>query len=497
MLCRALKEGFNVEFEKLIQFKDKQIDLIEEKNAIIIEKQKELNVKPNIFLPPVHILENPSETLKVKESDFTVEKYLTKDEREAVEEKRRKEDERIRLMNADDSKKKALNQMMYGTIENKKNNYSKLADNLQREEWMDKLSLQEMTEEQRQKLKEFEEKDKKLQEEKEKLRKIIEGELKKLQGEVNEISKVFDQKVRDLFLLRLDNDYEIYQTEFMIARLIRSIMSDMKRKVELEDLRKENSKWDEEVSKSKEEISEFGHHIEFLQAKIKRCQDDSKTVDIHFKTILDKEPSGHDHKKLKELLKNGPEKKQQQKAPLSADIEETLNGLNALDPFTPQEKEKIIANLPLPQPKEIEEKDVVGVPQHIVEHLINGRKKKLNYEKQIPQLQKHIKEVEIHKKWLEIKYQKALEKQSKIREELQKKEDENVKQRFNTELLLKMKQAVVEVPQQPVVTDYADSINIFREVVENKNRKIREIGKEKVDILKDIAKFKIDLAKVK
>jgi len=58
--------------------------------------------------------------LKIKDSDFTVEKYLTREERDILEEKRKKEEERIRLLNADDSKKKALNQMMYGTIENKK-----------------------------------------------------------------------------------------------------------------------------------------------------------------------------------------------------------------------------------------------------------------------------------------------------------------------------------------------------------------------------------------
>jgi len=78
-----------------------------------------------------------------------------------------------------------------------------------------------------------------------------------------------------------------------------------------------------------------------------------------------------------------------------------------------------------------------------------------------------------------------------------KKEEENIKSRFNTELLLKMKQAVVEVPQQPVVTDYADAIMIYRDVIENKNRKITEIGNQKVEILEEISKFKISLARIK
>jgi len=46
--------------------------------------------------------------LEVKESEITVEKYLNKEQRAAVEEARRKEEERIRLLNADDSKRRAL-----------------------------------------------------------------------------------------------------------------------------------------------------------------------------------------------------------------------------------------------------------------------------------------------------------------------------------------------------------------------------------------------------
>ena len=134
MLCRAFTEGFNTELEKLEAFKEKQIDLIEEKNTLIIEKQKELNVATNVFKHQVHHLEDPIEMLKVKDSDFTVEKYLSKEEREILEEKRKKEEERLRLLNADDSKKKALIQMMNGTIENKKNNYSLLSEKLAREE---------------------------------------------------------------------------------------------------------------------------------------------------------------------------------------------------------------------------------------------------------------------------------------------------------------------------------------------------------------------------
>jgi hypothetical protein len=66
------------------------------------------------------------------------------------------------------------------------------------------------------------------------------------------------------------------------------------------------------------------------------------------------------------------------------------------------------------------------------------------------------------------KYQKLQKKLSEVSSELNAKEQENIKQKYNTELLLKLKQALVEVPQQPVVTDYSDAILIHRDVVETK-----------------------------
>lgn len=496
MLCRAFKEGFNTEFEKLELLKEKQIDLIEEKNVLIVEKQKELNTAINIFKHKIHNLENPIKMLEVKDSDFTVEKYLSKEERDELEEKRKKEEERLRLLNSDDSKKKALVQMMNGTIENKKNNYSLLTEKMVREEWMDKLTIHEMTEEQRQRLKDFEEKEKKFMEDREKLRKILEGELKKLQGEVSELCKTFDAKVRDLFLQRLDTDYEIYQMELMMARLSLSILSDEKRKLEVELLREKESQIEKEVKDKEDSIRDLNNHIEYLQSKIKTCQDDSKAVDNRFKNNLEKEAQpGIDQNKLKNLLKNGPDIRD--KGNKNPEVENLINSLNELDPYTPWETEKIISSQPPMPSKELTEGDLPsGLPPLLADRLINDRKKKLEIEKQIPQLQKHIKEVEIHKKWVEKKCQNMQEKLREVIIELRSKEEENIKQKYNTELLLKLKQGIVEVPQQPVVTDYSDAILIHNKVVKDKNDKIKEIGEGKVKTLEEIAKFKIDLAKV-
>jgi hypothetical protein len=90
---------------------------------------------------------------------------------------------------------------------------------------------------------------------------------------------------------------------------------------------------------------------------------------------LEKEATpGIDQNKLKNLLKNGPERKQ--RGINNPELEDFLNTLNVLDPYTAGEKEKILASQPPLPNKELEEKDIpTGVPPFIMEKLINERKK--------------------------------------------------------------------------------------------------------------------------
>ena len=282
-----------------------------------------------------------------------------------------------------------------------------------------------------------------------------------------------------------------------MARLSLSILSDEKRKEEMNLLQKKKAVIEEEAKLKEDQITELGSHIEYLQqSKIRAALEDSKAVESQFKTFLETSNIPiPDQNKLKNLLKNGPERKQ--KGVNNPELEDFLASLNPLDPFTPQEKEKLIASQPLPPFRDIEDKDIPpNIPLPAIEKLQIARKKKLKAEKDVPKLQKAIKEIEIHKKWMDKKFQKLEVKKKEVSSELKSKEQESIKQRYNTELLLKLKQALVEVPQQPVVTDYSDAILIHKDVVEIKNKLIKEIGNEKVDILNDIANFKIELARV-
>ncbi len=74
-----------------------------------------------------------------------------------------------------------------------------------------KKPVEEMTEEERVRLKEFEVKKLRLEEEKEKIRKNLENELKKLKNEIIDVCLRFDEKLLLLFRKKLEYDYRIYE----------------------------------------------------------------------------------------------------------------------------------------------------------------------------------------------------------------------------------------------------------------------------------------------
>merc|ERR1712050_710706 len=65
---------------------------------------------------------------------------------------------------------------------------------------------------------------------------------------------------------------------------------------------------------------------------------------------------------------------------------------------------------------------------------------------------------------------------------------------YDIEILFKLKQGQVEVPQAAVVTDYSDAVVIDNEVVESRNRRILELGKSKIDTLQTTKEFRKKLS---
>lgn len=101
--------------------------------------------------------------------------------------------EREAAQKGDKSIQRALDDMMGGTLEAKKET-SNGCDELQRPEWMG-LPIESMTEDQVKTVREYEARLKALNEERDKQKKLLETELKKIRREIKDICTGFDDKV--------------------------------------------------------------------------------------------------------------------------------------------------------------------------------------------------------------------------------------------------------------------------------------------------------------
>ena len=136
-----------------MQSRQTEVENINERNKRITEILQELKKGVDLFGCKKNILDNPESILLVGNDEIPFQKYLSKEERERREIERKKEEERLANLMKDDAGLRAIKDMMNGTLEEKKE--TPLDEKLEIEEWMTK-PLDEMTEEERSRLKEFE-----------------------------------------------------------------------------------------------------------------------------------------------------------------------------------------------------------------------------------------------------------------------------------------------------------------------------------------------------
>ena len=130
--------------------------MIKEKNDQIIELQQNLGQEENVETFGKHKLEDPDHIFQIDEkTEIKVERFYTKEQREAMEEEAKRQREREALLAGDNVNQRGLMTMMGGNELIMKKEKNKLEDELVREDWMNKPET-EMTEDEKVRLREFE-----------------------------------------------------------------------------------------------------------------------------------------------------------------------------------------------------------------------------------------------------------------------------------------------------------------------------------------------------
>ena len=463
----------------MIQIKQDEIAKIEEKNeriSIILTELEAANEV--IYHPELDDDEIPENVILVKDSEVKEEKYLNAEERKRLEEKLKAEKERLLAQQQDNYRERALVDMMNGKLDDKTESEEK--EILVRPEWMDKPK-EEMSDEEKKLLKEFEKKMAIFKEEQEKYRKALETELKKLQLTIHEIGTAYDSKLSEFYEFKISLDQRIYENELRIAILIRACMysevdevKELEIQKKLETLKAEKSNYLVDISDAKKELEKRREDYELAQKRDKEFEKLFKK-DFHSYEQQFEALARLFKKRGKEISNDGF---------MSVDIfsEEDFS------PFTEFEKTLIVEE-PI-EPLNIETDFPEGLPMNAWNQFLECRDKKIASEKEARVFQKRFLSSQRLVTFLNEENERIRLETEKALKDLDNFQEYKFQNARNIESLFALKQGQVEVQQAPMVTDYTDAVLIHRNVVEKLNGHIVKLGQSKVDALVDMKNYR-------
>ncbi|KAJ3194324.1 Cilia- and flagella-associated protein 43 [Irineochytrium annulatum] len=470
-----IKTEFNARFREFVKMKKDEIIKIEDKNERILAIMAELQIQEAVFHPTLDNDEVPERIIEVHDDEVKVEKYITPEERRRLDELKKVEEERLRLQQEDNSRERALMIMMGGKLDDRSDETEK--EELVRPDWMNKPK-DDLSEEERKQIKEFEKKVAVFKEEQEKYRKALETELRKLQGLINEICEGYDQRLQDLFKMKLNSDHEIYKNELKVVKLCQAalhgegdetrestILANIERlKAEKTKIAAELPELKKEVEKCREEYESFVKRDKDIEKLFKReFHSGDGTFETLFKLFRLREPVVEDKSR---------EPKTDEYSPF-AEFEKTImTGDEPLRPLTHE------ADCP------------EGLNMDLWNRLVEFRDRKIASEGDVRVAMRRFQE-------MQQMCQGVMDENERIRKEMEKNHGDlsafveyRFHSTFNLESLFELKQGQVEVPQAPVVTDYTETALIHRGVVERLNESIVTLGRSKVDALKEMKEYR-------
>ncbi|XP_062436379.1 cilia- and flagella-associated protein 43 [Rhea pennata] len=217
-----VKTAFNKEFDIVAKQKEHEIARVKERNMRIREILAQLDLQEELWEPALTDDEMPERALTVQDSEIKVEKYLTPQERAKAEMLAKLEMER-RLAAMDNERLRALNDMMGGVLEVKKEDILKI--DIPPPPFISKPESV-WNEEEKKIFRDYEKKVQELNEEREKHRRALEAELKKLQASIQETTQSFDDTMYKLFERKVNSEMVIYQEELKIMNILYSLLLD-------------------------------------------------------------------------------------------------------------------------------------------------------------------------------------------------------------------------------------------------------------------------------
>ncbi|QDZ19022.1 hypothetical protein A3770_02p15400 [Chloropicon primus] len=534
-LIMEYKDQFNKSHKKHKEHKEGLVDRIGDLSKRAKELSDEIILlggtapEEEMFEIQMSKPEIASNFLEVQEGDITVEKYLSPAERQRIAEEEAAEAARRAAQKGDNVGERGLKDMMGGTLHKAK---ASEVSELERPEWMD-MPPEEMSDEQRKELKEFEHETKVLAEEREKRRKALEAEYKKIRSDALEACAKFDESVIELHKAKLDMTSLINRMEMDIIRLCIALeqaeridaIKETSMLSELEELRSKKS----EVG---ELLSNFKHEVDTELEQLETYVQEDKTLEKAFKKDfaeceeffdrllklfrkrthkgrVNSEKSGQQliqtvrrqgnvagkmNRRMSMLAVGQQDLKRQARVP--SYLQGSRGEVDADDSNDPWAKgiEKIgnsndneILSI---DPLNAAEDRPEGLDPHWWNKLVDARNRKIQTETAVKKQMNLVLRMQKYLAYLTNKDNDLKMKLETVTQELNDLHTQREYRIWDVDMSLELRQGQVEIVQDLVSANMDDALLLERTVIQDRNQVIEKHGGQKVDILKAIKDFK-------
>ncbi|XP_073507260.1 cilia- and flagella-associated protein 43 isoform X2 [Phyllobates terribilis] len=465
-----VKIGFNKEFEVVHRQKEQEVARVKERNQRILEIMSELNIQEKLMEPKFTDNEKPERALTVDDSEIKVEKYLTPEQKIKAEQQAKQEEEKRLAAQEDNAKQRALNDMMGGVLEVKKEDILRME--VTQPGFLSKAET-EWTEDEKKQFKDYDKKCKELNEEKEKYRKMLEVEMKKIQASIMETTLAFDEILTKLFEKKVKCEMVIYQEELKISNLLFSILIEEEISIRAAQLNQIMDKKRKQKNQTSDLVKTFKTAVESFRESYDDLVAEDKLLDRGFKKEFSDVPAHHVDQ-LYKLYRKRPRVQRlrtqiESEAPFG-DRPGSAKSYNdsvfllmkAMDEFDAPEH--------MPE----------GLDLPVWERFCLARRSKMEYEQQVKRKALVLAEMQEF-------LQKRIEEDEKTRQDIEEIIQElnilrNEKMKFQLDLTVQfiLKQGQVEVENSDLIPSYTDAILLHRSVIEDLNSNIRGLGEQKI-----------------
>jgi len=464
-IIRRVKIRFNQKVDDLIKFKSSQIDKIDEKNARLLEIAEEIGVREDILKLSLADSELPGAALKVKDSEIQVEKYLSAAEKAARQKQQEEEAARKAASAKDDGVARALQEMMYGTLEVPKKEKEM---EIEKPSFYD-LPADTLTDEQVKLIKEYDKKVQIMEEEKDKLRKTLEAEAKKIRGEIQGIIEAFNSRLASHLEIRRQHNAKILQLELEVALLLDSIVKEEDYKMHLDRLTRTVDTTYLDYTGSTSALRDYKRELEKFREEYEDLLNEDKAVEKTFKKEFVDSPF------VDELTKLFKKRKQQEA--------EAEGRAFTLDPFAGKEAAQ------RPEPMSMDELPD-GIPREQAERFLELRGSKMEMEVAVKTNAKKLLAMNQHMSELKMLQAESFQHHENAKEALKTLQDEHMMDVFNLYMLVRLKQGQVELDGESIHDAGNDAAMIERETTEQLNSLIKTLGKEKISLMMETKDFR-------